>query len=291
MLKTDKAMVVAAKISNECLRIGDIEPAFLPNDDTFRKMKSGKYSHLTFDKIPELSLREMKYAEPYQNCIGNIGMDPFDCYFGTPYQKELLRIETNRKKVIICFDATGVPIEKPKTFSFSMEHGRYKPIYLYVIMLQTKPGANEPVYQVLSQRQDATNIRFLLETWKANCLQNKHPDETITDNGAALVLASVKAFANCNSVAEYDNKCYDALFNDKKAPPTYIRLDRAHTVKSLLGYFKGLDRNKHRFYIRALGFLLTREDVNEAKTIIHSIFIVLLNRYQYADHVKTDTHT
>lgn len=92
MLKTDKAKVVVADLANEYLRIGDVEPPFLPNVSTLRQMKSGSYDHLIFHDDQVISLHEMKYVEPYQNSIGNIGLDPFDCSFCTPYQQELLRI-------------------------------------------------------------------------------------------------------------------------------------------------------------------------------------------------------
>lgn len=41
MLDKDKASVVVAKIANECLRLGDVEPPFLPNASS--KLKSGQY--------------------------------------------------------------------------------------------------------------------------------------------------------------------------------------------------------------------------------------------------------
>lgn len=246
-----------------------------------------------------ISLREMKYFEPYMNSIGNIGMDPFDVFFATPFQKALLQKETNRRKIIISFDATGVPIIPPKTSSYSLTHGRFKSIFLYVIVVRCADGSNMPVYQFLSQRQDATNIRFALDTWKQQNLGNKNVDEVITDAGAAVVLAAIKAFAQCNDCVEYGDKCYDALFEEKKTPKAYIRLDRAHTVHTIMLMFKNLDRNKKRFYTRILGYLLTCEDIQAAKVIIENTFIALLNRFQYNDVVTkaiaflknvTDTH-
>lgn len=300
MLKSEKAMVVVAKIADECLRIGDTEPSFLPNVSTLRKIKAGRHDHLMFHSDPMVSLREMKYTEPYQNSIGNIGLDPFDIFFATPYQKTLLHMETDRKKIIISFDATGVPVTPPKTSSFSLEHGRFKSIFLYVIMVHGSDGKNMPVYQFLSQRQDATNIRFALDTWKQKYLLKKNPNEVITDAGAAVVLAAIKAFAQCNDCVDYGNKCYDALFEEKCTPAAYIRLDRAHTVHTITLMFKNLDRNKKRFYTRILGFLLLSDDIDEAKVIIENMFITLLNRFQYDDVVTnaiaflknvTDTHT
>lgn len=51
MLKTEKAKVVVAKIANEQLRIGDVEPPFLPNLSTVRKMRSRKYDHLLLFRV------------------------------------------------------------------------------------------------------------------------------------------------------------------------------------------------------------------------------------------------
>lgn len=287
MLKTQKAMVVVSKIAMECLRIGDVEPPFMPKSGTLRKMRSGRFDDLTFDADPMVSLREMKYTEPYQKSIGDIGMDPFSVSFCTPYQQELARIETNRSKIVISFDATGVPVKPPKYSSFSLLDNKHKSIYIYVIMLQCKSGKNAAIYQFMTQRQDATNIRFMLDTWKDTYLLKKHPDEVITDAGAALVLAAVKAFANCDSVDEYDDWCYDALFDGKVTPPTFCRLDRAHIIKTIFMMLKPLDRNKHRLLSRVLGLLLLTEKINDAEKLIKNLFIVILNRYQYDEHVET----
>lgn len=284
MLNQNKASVVVAKIANEHLRLGDTEPPFLPKPSSLRKLKSGTYDSLCSHEDPIISLREMKYSENYLNSIGNIGLDPFVCFFGTPYQKELTRIQTNRKRIIISIDAPGAPVLKPKHSSFSLIQG-FKPIFLYVIMLQCDGKKNSPVYQVLSQRQDATKIRLLLDTWKQNCLGSKNPHEIITDDSAALLLACAKSFAQCFSIMEYDDKCFDALYNSKDPPRTYLRLDRAHINQSIIRMLSGLDRNKNTFYSRVLGFLLLCDDINVAEDIIRRMFIVLINRYEYAEHV------
>lgn len=299
MLKQDKASVVVAKLAYEYLREDDVEPPFLPKVSTIRKIKSRVNEQLIFDQDPTISLREMKYAEQYQNVIENIGMDPFECQFATVYQKEVLRLETNRARIVISLDATGAPVKKPTTSSYSIIHGRYKPIFLYVIVLHTKDGSFLPVYQVLTQRQDASNIRSFLDTWKRQCLPDKNPHEIITDNSAALLLASVQAFSHCSTMTEYDDKCYEALFQNTEPPATYNRLDRAHTVKSILRMFSNLDANKKKFYTRIFGYLLINQDIHLAENIIKKLFIVLLNRYQYDIYVTnainylkelTDTH-
>lgn len=299
MLKIDKAQVVAAKLANDYLRLGDIMPPYMPTTRALIQMKHRENEDLTFNDDPVISLREMKYHEPYQNCIGNVGLDPFDCSFSTPYQRELLRIQTNRRKIIISYDATGAPVSAPKYSSYDLDRGRYKSVFLYVIMFQSETGLNMPVYQLLTQRHDALNIRSLLDTWKDHCLGRKHPHEVITDDWAALLLANVKSFTNCNNMHEYDDKCYDALFLGKPAPATYIRLDRAHIIKAILNRFSSLDKNKKRFYTRIFGLLLLTENIDEAKFIITQMFIVLLNRYQYDISVTnaikflkeaTDTH-
>lgn len=181
MLTKDKAEVVASKIALEELCIGDVEPPYMPTTSTLRKIKSRTNDDYTFNEDPMYSLRAMKYSEPYMNTIGNIGLDPFDGSFCTPYQNELLRVQTNRRRIVISCDATGAPVPKPKTSSFDLERGKFKHVFLYVIMLQNDTGKNTPVYQVMTQRQDALNIRSLLDTWKYHCLGQKHPHEVITD--------------------------------------------------------------------------------------------------------------
>lgn len=256
MLTEDKAEVVASKIALEDLRIGDAEPPYKPTTSALRKIKSRTNDDYMFDEDPMYSLRAMKYSEPYMNTIGNIGLNPFDCSFCTPYQKELLRVQPNRRRIVISYDVTGTPVSKPKTSSFDLERGKFKHIFLYVIMLQSDTGKNTPVYQVMTQRQDALNVRSLLDTWKYNCFGQKHPHEVITDDGAAILLANVQAFAKCNDLEEYDNKCFDTLFLGATPPATYIRLDRAHVIQSTLMRFSSLDKNKKRFYSRIFGLLL-----------------------------------
>lgn len=193
-------------LAHEYLRDGDVMPPFLPKQARLRKIKSRENEDLIFDEDPTKSLREMKYTEKYQNVIENISMDPFECQFATVYQKEILRLETNRSRIILSLDASGAPVKKPKTSSYSLVHGRYKPIFLYVIMLHTKNREYLPVHQVLTQRQDAANIRSILDTWKRQCLPGKNPDEIITDNSSALLLASAQAFSRCDTMIEYDGE-------------------------------------------------------------------------------------
>lgn len=123
-----------------------------------------------------------------------------------------------------------------------------------------KPARIYPFFQVLTQRQDADNIRFLLDTWKHEYFPKKRINEVITDDGAALPLANVKAFAKCDSVIEYDGLCYEAIFNHKPPPAIYMRLDRAHIIKVILRLLARLDKNKKRFYSRIFGLLILCED-------------------------------
>lgn len=63
LLKKDKAQVVASKLPVKELRLGDIDPPYMPTTTTLRKIKSRANDELIFYSDPVLSLREMKYNE------------------------------------------------------------------------------------------------------------------------------------------------------------------------------------------------------------------------------------
>lgn len=52
-------------------------------------------------------------------------------------------------------------------------------------------------------------------------------------------------------MTEYDDKCFDALFDNAEPPASYQRLDRNHMVKQIENMFSSLDRNKKKLYTRS----------------------------------------
>lgn len=286
MLKEHSAHAVLSKLANNYLRLNDeTEPAHLPTGNTLRRSKNNNEKSLYFDDDVMKSLWHMKYNEQYTTCIKSISMDPFEVAFSTSYQRELTRLESNRRKIVLSFDATGVKVHPPKTSSYSMTRDKFKPIFLYVVMLQCN-GRNFPVYQFITQRQDSENIAFLMTSWKIEQLgRTKHVSEVVTDAGNAVILASVLAFTKFSTVNEYSDACFRSLKSGQQPPETYIRLDRAHIIKSFLTATKDLDKNKYRLYTRTFGVLLLSSDINVSENIIRNLFIVLLNRFQHSQSV------
>lgn len=72
----------------------------------------------------------------------------------------------------------------------------------------------------------------MLETWQQACLEGKNPQKIIMDNSAALLLACANAFAHCDSMIDYDNKCYDALLRGGDPPQTFASI--GHTPSKVL---------------------------------------------------------
>lgn len=140
-----------------------------------------------------------------------------------------------RKRIELSIDATGISIEESEfsSESTSMSNAKYKKSFLYIISLHTE-DVNVPVFQVISQRHSHKFIEYLLRYFCERYLNGRRPDEIIMDESAALVLASVGAFTNCHTKKEYIDRCYEALFENGAPPTCYIRLDRAHIVKSIM---------------------------------------------------------
>lgn len=101
------------------------------------------------------------------------------------------------------------------------------------------------------------------------------------------MLANILTFTEAKSMNEYLNQCYDALFADGAAPKCYIRLDRAHFIKSLndCKALNAVDKTKQKFYKRILGYVLLCDDIKEVELIIENVFILLKNEFIYDERV------
>lgn len=75
----------------------------------------------------------------------------------------------------------------------------------------------------------------MLSTMKTNNnLNRKNPNEVITDDAAALIISTIITFNGIQSTHDYLKLCLEMLFENKTAPPTYIRIDRSHVVKLIM---------------------------------------------------------
>lgn len=61
---------------------------------------------------------------------------------------------------------------------------------------------------MISQRRSALKIAEWLRSWVSTV---SVPMEVVMDESSALILATIQAFTNCETVAQYLEQCYDVL--------------------------------------------------------------------------------
>lgn len=290
ILKNNTPYVTRAKLANEMVIDGEHEPSVLPKRSALKLQKSrmkNKTEHY-FNEDPILSLAEMKQQPGFDKCIMNIGIDPFFVLYSTPTQQALVRTQTKNSRPIFSCDATGVSIRLSKFAGISKLTGKMKRCFLYIITMQMVDGTSSPVFQMLSQNHSSIQINFMLSIFKTDVMQSRNPKEIITDDAAALILSNITTFNTMKSTHEYLSCCYDMLFEGERAPPTYIRIDRSHVVKSIMnktGLKIGVGSDTCKFYRRFLGFIIQITDIEELKSIIGNIFILLFNRYIHNNEI------
>lgn len=287
LLKLNSANVVRAKLANDSMvDHEEYEPALLPLAETLRVQKFRQNKKEYLHRNPIIATREMKDLNKYFGSIMDIGLDPYFCMYATPLQNELLRVHTRYQRSVFSFDASGVPVIPPTHSSFSIEHDKLKPVFLYTINLQLSTYSI-PVFQLLSQRHKSNFLRYVTSCWQDECLGGKNPNEWIVDDSSALLLTAVESFTSCKTMDRYLDNCFDALFNKCQPPECFIRLDRSHIIKSIIKneHLKKEDSRRKSLYQRLFGFLVTVEDVAIAEKIIRDIFILLNNKYTNDDYV------
>lgn len=287
LLMTESAFVVHAKLSNEYIKDNDyVYPAQLPTLGALRQRKHREQAARNRHESSTVSLAMMKEEAAYRNYIHDVGISPAKVYFGTPTQKEWLRLETAQGQyIILSIDATGIDILAPK-YCENTEKGKPRRIYLYVITLHGKNSV--PVFQVIHQHHDHHTIESFLLFFQGRYFNGKVGNEWIVDESAALILALIKVFTEHKTTIDYINHSFDSLFDGRKPPSTFIRIDRSHFVASII---RNKSMNKQnstckKFYRRIIGYLITIEDKIEAERIIEQIFIVMHSKYLYDDQIK-----
>lgn len=204
-----------------------------------RKYRAAMKSYRNEDSA--IALQIMKGEPQYKDIILDIGLDPFYLFFAVPLQKEYLLDCTQRKRVTLSMDATGISVKPPPHSSvyFSAQGAKHKKCFLYLISV-VLGSVHVPIFQIVSQRHSHDFIAYILLYFKQRFSNGKSANEVLIDDSAALLLSNILVFTGAKSLTEYLNQCYDALFNHGNPPACYIRLDRAHFVNS----FKSVQRFK-----------------------------------------------
>lgn len=288
LLKFEAAMTVHATLANDYIASDHIYPAHLPSTEVLRKIKSRakQCDSQIRDQNAIVSIQKMKHEPAYSEIIHRIGADPFFVIWSVPLQKECIQDDLKHHSGIFAIDATGISIQPPIHSSISETTGKYKRAYMYLITFQG--SANVPVFQSISQDHSHEFICDFLLHWKNRQLNGKMPAEMIMDNSAALLLASVLVFTGSKSLREYLSHCYDCLFEYREKPFCYIRIDRAHFVKSIMRNkkIKREDKRRCQFYQRILGSLILCDDIKKVEKTIRQLFVVINNQYLFDEYVK-----
>lgn len=275
----------------------DQEPLHLNNAGSLRAQMCRSKSDLYLDKDATMSLRKMQDMPQFHNCISNIGLAPFKCTYVSPMQTEWAKAEMKGEEVVIETDATGLKLMKPASSERSEKTQRLKPIFLYSVILQG--SKNLPILQVLSQQHDHLFIYEFLRRYFWTVVK-KMPKESIFDGSKAIMLANIQAFTRHDSVVEYSNACFNALFNGGKVPDCFIRLDRYHLVKNIMTakWLKAVGTRERRLIQNVLGFIIESDNIKDVKQTIDNLFKLILNKYIHSkeiekakENVKSIVHT
>lgn len=285
LLKTESAYTTHTILANEYIGNELVYPAHLSSKDALKQRKhrlnKGEYRHEISTVAVAMMKEEMKYADT----IHVVGISPVQVIYGTPTQKEWLRSDTNwSRRIVISIDATGVAISPPP-YAIKSSKGDVRKSFLYMITLHGEK--NVPVFQMINQLHDHNSIASFLLYFQGRFFNGKTPHEVILDDSSALILAVIKAFTRFKTFHEYMNGCYSCLFDSQEPPSVFIRLDRSHFVVNIIRNkeLNTLQTKPKTIYRRILGYLITVENVEEARQIILDMFIIAKNEYLFNDSI------
>lgn len=289
LLEKNTPYVTRSLLAADMIKLGDDDSSLIPTRDTLKKQKyrmnileRGPY----LDDDPVIALVKMKGKPDVCNTIHTVCITPFHILYSTPTQTALLKTEKRRKRIILSMDATGVSLKLSSLTSVSNRTGGPKRCFLYIITLQSN-DFSLPIYQMLSQDHSSLQISMMLD--RCRTLNNYfNPNEVIMDQSAAFMLANVISFTRFKSIHEYLSFCFDIMRDTdqqsiaKHSNQCYIRIDRSHTVKTIMRNTKLVKRANPiaiQFYRRLLGFLIQEKNVDICEQTITTMFTIMHSSY------------
>jgi len=176
---------------------------------------------------PILNLNLTKY-ESLAGIIRNLGLNPFFCMYWIEEQKIFYKTMTNQKSnSFLIIDVTGSFAKKLKLIN--NEKSPY--IYLYQCVLVTETTSN-PISTNSNgiDKRCFNNYLFLFKIL-ADCALS--PQMIVIDFSKALLMAVVKASANCADT--YLQILYNIIILERKKelPSYYVRLDVNHFIDTV----------------------------------------------------------
>lgn len=270
------ASLLRKEYAGEHMEMFDLEPGGVPLLSTLRRIKSDALSVQKLAPSAIESVELLKYSNDWKFSIFDIGHNSFFVHYFLPEQLQLYNEYASKAYCRIITDASSKIAHKlPRPI------GQSGNLFLYSIVISI-PGEHEgqvPVAQMISERQHTNGIAFWFNEWIRRGA--KPPKEIVVDNSPAFLLALSKVFGHVRGTEEYIDMCFKNLTqpNSFPPPPVLIRIDIAHLIKRLTQWksIKDMRKRCKEFYMRSIYLIVLAKELNEAESIIESIFIVASN--------------
>ncbi len=152
-------------------------------------------------------------------------------------------------------------------------------IFFYTMVISDVFQA--PIYSMLSELNDTKFIRFWFDDWVGRT--SEIPNQFTSDMSMALLNGAVSSFTSCAGVADYIEVMFHLIQgntqNSRQIPLCFVRIDIAHFMKNVTTCVSLQNKPKKMrdFFIRSVAWLLTIEDLEQAKEHIFSVLVVALS--------------
>lgn len=226
------------------------------------------------------SLAMMKMENEYSNVIHGIGFDPFYVLYHCAEQIHIYRGYCNSTQIPkLVIDATGSVVKKFRKFCGQ----KTQSLYLYeALVYDSAKNVNFTVTNMVTEKHNNLSISNWLLNWISSDV--KKPKETVCDNSLALLSAIVQSFTQFSSLQVYVRVCSDLLTqelssNSHLIPWCFVRIDVAHFIKICTKWspLKTVSRRVREIFLRVIGLLIKCKSLKEAHSLLHSLFVVLIN--------------
>jgi len=252
----------------------------LPTGNALRIQKHKQIKDQRRHEDSLTALYFMKCEDDFKIVIRDIGCDPFFVYYYSSEQIHLYRSYCkNERSPKLIIDATGSVVKQFKKFGLE----KTSSILLYEGVVHDKiSGHSFTALNMLSERHSNLAIARWLGQWCA-CDVPK-PKESVCDNSLALLSAIAQSFTQYSSLQDYVRMCADLLTGRivsevQWIPRCFIRIDIAHFIKIACkwGPLKSCPRRVREVVLRAVGLLIKSQSLTEIRSMLLSLFVVLIN--------------
>lgn len=270
------ASLVRKEMAGATMELFENEPSSVPRLCTLRKLKSETRSKDKLDHDPIKAICMLKFKNPYQTSIMDVGYIPFFVHYLLAEQLRLYNAYASKVFSRVIIDASGKIVAK-----IPRPEGMSGHIFLYQIVISL-PGEKEgqvPVAQMLSERQNANAISYWLSEWIR--MGAALPREVVCDFSPALISAVCKAFSEANCREAYLDMCLAYLRDPdvQTKPKVIIRIDIAHLINLISKWksVKAMRKRSKQFFLRSIYLIVSASSLKETEELVESLLIVASN--------------